>query len=119
MKNLLLTFVTLFSTFVVFSQENDIRKIEKKGDLLEVKLYYENGNIMQHGFYTEDGKLHATWESFNLDGSRKCIATYNYGVKVGTWTYWSENKITKIVYDNNNIISIEETELTEKIKNTF
>ena len=72
---------------------------------------------MQHGFYTKEGKLHGSWESYNSDGSKKCFATYNYGLKVGVWTYWNMHKITKIEYDNDNILKIEEIN-NETIKDT-
>jgi len=72
---------------------------------------------MQHGFYTADSKLHASWESYNMDGSRKCVATYNYGIKVGVWTYYKDNKITKLTYDSNKIVNIEEFNANEKVKN--
>ncbi|MFK5958350.1 MAG: hypothetical protein QM495_05685 [Lutibacter sp.] len=119
MKNILLLIAIIFLTLTSYSQENELMKIEKKGNLQEVTLYYENGAIMQHGFYTEDGKLHASWESYNIDGSRKCIATYNFGVKVGIWTYWNNNKITKVEYDNNKIISIKEVDKGTSIKKDF
>ena len=119
MKNLVITFLLLFCTSFLYSQNNEILKSEKKGALTEVYLYYENGNIMQHGFYTKEGKLHASWESYNLDGTRKCIATYNQGVKVGTWTYFNENKITKIVYKNGKIESIEEIDSDKAIKKVY
>ena len=93
-------------------------KHEIKVDLTEITLYYENGPIMQQGFYIADSKLHASWESYNSDGSKKCIASYNYGVKISIWTYWSGNKITKLTYDNNKIVNIEEFNANERIKNT-
>jgi len=119
MKKLLLLATLLLFTNTIYSQESELRKIEKKGDLQEVTLYYENGAIMQHGFYTEDGKLHASWESYNIDGSRKCIATYNFGVKVGVWTYWNKNKITKVEYDNNKIVSVKESDEETSTKKDY
>lgn len=119
MKNLFLSLSFLFLTSFLFAQNNDLQKTEIKGELSEVTLYYEDGTIMQHGFYTADGKLHASWESYNQDGSLKCYATYNYGVKVGVWTYWSEDKVTKITYDNNKIIDIEELDVVKKVKNNI
>ena len=74
---------------------------------------------MQHGFYTTEGKLHAAWEFYNSDGSKKCIANYNYGDKVGVWTYWNKNKITKIKYDTNKIVNIEEINAEERVKNNL
>jgi len=119
MKKLLFIFGLLLFTSIIYSQNNKLQKTEIKGDLTEVTLYYENGTIMQHGFYTAEGKLHASWESYNQDGTRKCIATYNYGVKVGIWTYWNENKMTKVTYDNNKIIDIKEVINDKKIENNI
>lgn len=109
----------LFFGTIIYAQDTKLPKTETKGDLQEVTLFYQDGSIMQHGFYTKDGKLHASWESYNLDGSPKCYATYNYGVKVGVWTYWNKNKITKIEYDNDKIVKIEEVEIPHKPKNSY
>lgn len=111
MKNLLIIIAFFFISASVYSQKTHLPKTETKGNLQEITIYYEDGTIMQHGFYTNEGKLHASWESYNADGSKKCYATYNNGVKVGIWTYWSKDKITKIEYDNNKIIKIEEVEI--------
>lgn len=119
MKKIFLTLIVLFCTSFIYSQNNKLQKTEIKGDLTEVTFYYEDGVIMQHGFYTADGKLHASWESYNTDGSLKCYATYNYGVKVGIWTYWNENKMTKVTYDNNKIIDIKEVIIEKKAENNI
>ncbi|WP_372793300.1 nicotinic acid mononucleotide adenyltransferase [Lutibacter sp.] len=119
MKKIFFTLIVLFCTSFMYSQNNKLQKTEVKGDLTEVTFYYENGTIMQHGFYTKEGKLHASWESYNMDGSRKCIATYNYGVKVGVWTYFKDHKITKITYDNNKIIDIKEIINDKKVENNI
>jgi len=108
-----------FSLLIHTVKTTYCKKNEIKGDLTEVTFFYENGTIMQHGFYTEDGKLHASWESYDIDGSRKCVAIYNYGVKVGIWTYWDENKMTNITYDNNKIIEIKEVTNEKKVKNNI
>ena len=103
--------VSLFIITSLFSQNYNKKKVEKVGNLYEMTIYYDNGNIMQHGFLTKDNKLHASWESYNEDGSRKCVATYDNGVKVGIWYYWYSTKKTKVVYKNNKIISVEDLEL--------
>ena len=79
--------------------------------LSPMTIYSSPGNPLQHGFLTKDNKLHASWESYNEDGSRKCVATYDNGVKVGIWYYWYSTKKTKVVYKNNKIISVEDLEL--------
>lgn len=119
MKNLFSFLIFLLLSFAANSQNTPLPKTETKGNLQEITLYYESGAIMQHGFYTKEGKLHASWESFNLDGSRKCYATYNNGLKVGIWTYWNKDKITKIEYDNDNVIKIEEFEIKPENKNNY
>ena len=119
MKNLVLFITVLFFDISSYSQNTQLPKTETKGNLQEVTIYYENGAIMQHGFYTKEGKLHGSWESYNSDGSKKCFATYNYGLKVGVWTYWNMHKITKIEYDNDNILKIEEINIREQDKNNY
>ena len=66
---------------------------------------------MQHGFLTKENQLHASWESYYENGNRKCIATYDNGVKVGTWFYYYFDKRTKVVYDNNKIVEVEDIPL--------
>ncbi len=119
MKKIFFALILLFCTSFIYSQNNKLQKTEIKGDLTEVTLYYGNGTIMQHGFYTKNGKLHASWESYNMDGSRKCIATYNYGVKVGVWTYFKDQKITKVTYDNNKVIEIRDVTNDKKVENNI
>ena len=98
----------MICTALVFSQERKNQKIEPIGDLFEVTIFYDDGSIMQHGFLTQDNKLHASWESYYPNGNRKCVAFYDKGEKVGTWYYWFMDKKTKVVYDNNKIVEVEE-----------
>lgn len=107
MKKLLLIFVLGFFTATLYSQQTNLPKKEKKGDLTEITLYYDNGEIMQHGFYNELGELHGGWESYYMDGARKCVAFYDKGVKVGTWSFWNNGIQTNVVYVNNKIIGVE------------
>ena len=111
MKNLVL-FLTIFSlSLTLVGQEKKNQKIEPVGDLFEVTVYYDSGQIMQHGFLNKQNQLHASWESYYENGNRKCIATYDNGVKVGTWFYYYFDKKTKVVYDNNKIIEVEDLPL--------
>ena len=111
MKKSLIIIVCLFLVTVGSAQEIRNQKIEPVGDLFEVTVYYEEGQIMQHGFLDKDNKLHASWESYYRNGNRKCIATYDHGLKVGTWYYWYEDKKTKVVYQNNKVVSVEDLPL--------
>jgi len=118
MKNIFFIIVLILFTSTIYAQKTHLPKIEQKGDLKEVTVYYDNGEIMQHGFYTESGKLHGGWESYNIDGTRKCVAFYDKGVKVGKWNYWMNGVQTNVVYDNNKIINIEKVDPgSEQVKN--
>ncbi len=107
MKKLYLILSFFLFSSILFAQKKKDMKVEQVGDIFEVTIYYDNGQIMQHGFLSKNEKLHASWESYNEDGSRKCIATYDKGVKVGTWFYYDKGKKTKVIYDNNKIILVE------------
>ena len=111
MKKLLFLLGLVLFGLHAFAQKKTNQKIEPIGDLFEVTIYYDNGQIMQHGFLTKDNELHASWESYYENGNRKCIATYDHGEKVGTWFYYYYDKRTKVVYDNNKIVSVEEMPL--------
>ena len=106
MKNLLSFISFIIITSFVYSQDSDNRKIVPVGDMFEVTIYYDNGSIMQHGFLSKDLNLHASWESYYMDGRKKCYATYDEGIKVGTWYYWYDNKITKVQYEDNKVIKV-------------
>ncbi|MGI9530106.1 toxin-antitoxin system YwqK family antitoxin [Lutimonas sp.] len=111
MKKLIILIILGLSSSFVFCQEKKNQKIEPIGDLFEVTVYYEDGAIMQHGFMDKDHQLHASWESYYKNGNRKCVAVYNHGDKVGTWYYWFMDKKTKVVYENNEIVEVEEMDI--------
>lgn len=105
-----LTLITIFFFSVSFYGQENVKKIVPVGDLYEVTIYYPNGNIMQHGFLNKEQKLHASWESYFQDGSRKCVATYDNGDKVGVWFYWKDGIKTKVTYKDNKIEKVEEVD---------
>ena len=111
MKKIIISLIFVITCNFSFSQVAKNLKMEPIGDLLEVTIYYDNGEIMQHGFMTKEHELHASWESYYENGNRKCIAIYNHGQKVGTWYYWFMDKKTKVVYENNKIVEVEELEI--------
>ncbi|MDV7186194.1 nicotinic acid mononucleotide adenyltransferase [Lutibacter sp. TH_r2] len=115
MKKIIILFIFFIIAITSYAQNTSLKTIEEKGNLLEVKLYYDTGELMQFGFYTNKEKLlHGCWESFNKDGSRQCVAFYNKGIKVGTWMYYKGNEITRVVYENNKITSVEKMEHENK-----
>ncbi len=110
MKKIILLIIVLISCQFMSAQTEDTLKMVKQGELTEVTIYYNNGNIMQHGYLTSDNKLHDTWESYYEDGTKKCDATYDKGGKVGVWYYYYTDSSRKVTYANNKIINVEELE---------
>jgi len=108
MRKIIISILFVFCVTFAYAQDRKNQKIEPVGDLFEVTIYYDDGSIMQHGFLTKENKLHASWESFYANGNRKCVAFYDHGEKVGTWYYWFMDKKTKVVYNNNKIVKVEE-----------
>ena len=111
MKGIKILLFLVFFTAILYSQEKKNQKIEDVGDLFEVTIYYDSGAIMQHGFLTKENELHSSWESYYENGNRKCVAFYDHGDKIGTWYYWFMDKKTKVVYDKNKIVEVEEMSL--------
>lgn len=119
MKNLFISIIFgLFTLIATGQKKNNIKKVSK-GGLTEVTIYYNNGEVMQHGSYDAEGKLHGQWESYNEDGSKKCIAFYNNNVKTGTWIYWTKGEVNKVTYNKNKIVSIEKMSEAERIKKEY
>ncbi len=114
MKSLFFSVLLCFISLTAFSQEKN-QKIVPVGELFEITIFYNNGNIMQKGFLNKDNKLHASWESFFENGDRKCVATYDNGIKVGVWYYWDlDGKKTKVIYKDNKVISTQEVVLDKE-----
>lgn len=119
MKKIFTILLFLGAVFTTQAQEENLKKTEIKGDLVEVTLFYETGELMQHGFYNKAGELHGGWESYNKKGEMTCYATYDQGVKVGTWTYWNEKEITKVTYNENKVVDLKVYNKDKFIKNEF
>ena len=108
MKNLILLFaIVLFSSQSLKGQEDNMKMVNL-GSLFEVTIYYDNGNVMQHGFLTPQNKLHASWESYYEDGTKKCVATYDNGVKTGIWYYYYKDSTKRVTYKDNKIVEVED-----------
>jgi len=108
MKKKLLLITVLFSFFLVNSQSENNIKMVQSGSLYEVTIYYNNGEVMQHGFMTPENELHNLWKSYYDDGTIKCKAVYNKGEKVGIWHYYYRNeKAKRVTYEDNKVVKVE------------
>ena len=99
---------------VTFAQDKNVT-YEKKGDIVEVTIFNDNGQIEQHGFM-KGLKLHGTWKHNNEQGEKLAIGNYENGVKNGTWTFWNEDNRKEVEYQEGKIVSVDQKE-NEKIYN--
>lgn len=107
MKKIVMFLVFLVSV-VSFAQEQTITKFEKVGNEIEVTYYHENGVVMQHGFFNENGKLQGTWTSYNLEGDKLAIGNYDNGQKVGKWFFWSDDTLKEVDFIESKIANVNE-----------
>ncbi|HCE56045.1 MAG TPA: membrane-binding protein [Lutibacter sp.] len=112
MKTLINIVVMLFC-ITAFSQEQKVTYQKMVNDLVKATYYFaDNSDVVEReGYFNKEGKLHDTWISYDLQGNKTAIATYNNGVKEGVWTYIKTDKITVVTYNKNKIIHIEEKAL--------
>lgn len=107
MKKLVMFFALLF-TVVSFAQEQVNPKLENAGDKTEATYFYENGVVMQHGFFNEKGKLQGTWTSYDLQGNKLAIGNYDNGQKVGKWFFWTDDTLKEVDFIDSRITSVSE-----------
>lgn len=110
------TFLNLLIMLIcvsAFSQEQKVTYQKNDNDLVKATYYFaDNSNIIEReGFFNKEGKLHDTWISYDLQGNKTAIATYNNGKKEGVWTYFKTDKINVVTYKDNKLIAVEEKAL--------
>lgn len=98
----------MFCVGVVFAQEEVQKiKLEKKGDIVEVTYYDNNGQIEQKGSF-KNNKRHGNWISYDEDGKKLVVGYYNDGKKTGKWVFKTDETLKEVDYLNNKIISVNE-----------
>ena len=103
MKKYIYLFAILISG-VTFAQENN-PKLEAVGELVKTTYYFENGKVQQEGFF-KNGKLDGTWISYDVNGAKTSVATYDSGVKTGKWLFWTGKILNEVDYSNSRIASV-------------
>ena len=97
--------ITYAQESVIVEEENT--RYEANGDLVEVTLFHDNGQVEQHGFF-KDKKLHGTWNYYTNEGQKVAIGTYDHGVKTGKWFFWNDTTLKEVDFQNQKIVSINE-----------
>ncbi|MEM7186685.1 MAG: hypothetical protein AAF466_08500, partial [Bacteroidota bacterium] len=83
------------------------------GDLIEATLYHENGKVAQTGFYTLENKLHGEWISYNDNGEKTAVASYDNGAKVGTWVFFHGDTMKEVSYESSKIAEVKTWTVTD------
>ena len=108
MKKYVLLTLSFFS-FSMYSQVeleskninlNDLQS--KSGQITEIKLYHDNGNIYQIGSL-KNNKLHGRWESYDANGNLSVVGEFLRGKKQGKWFFWTTDKFIEVNFKNNKI----------------
>ncbi|MBU2922571.1 nicotinic acid mononucleotide adenyltransferase [Winogradskyella psychrotolerans] len=107
MKKIVIILVMLSVGFT-YAQNKNKPQLEKKGDLLIATYFHDNGAIQQTGAFDANGKLQGKWTSFDVEGNKLAVATYDAGKKVGKWFFWEGDSLKEVDYRNNAIVSVVE-----------
>ncbi len=105
MKKIATLVLALFVGYT-FAQQKKVPKVEKQGDVTLVTYYHENGNIEQTGQFNDEGKLHGEWTSYDLEGNKVTVGTYDSGKKVGKWFFWEGDTLKEVDYIDSKIVSV-------------
>ncbi len=108
MKKSILLLALLFVAASTYGQADTKLKTEKKGDLTEATYFYADGKIQQQGTFNAQGKLHGTWTSYDVNGSKLAVGTYENNNKVGKWFFWTDGVLKEVDYLDSRIVSVNE-----------
>ncbi len=114
MKKLLFLSALLCVTISIQAQDNKELVLNEDTNLIEAKIYHDNGVVAQTGSYTVDGLLQGQWISYNTDGGKTAVANYNQGKKVGTWLFYMDETLKEVTFTDSRIATVS----TYQIKDT-
>ncbi|NRD18894.1 nicotinic acid mononucleotide adenyltransferase [Winogradskyella eckloniae] len=114
MKKLVILLVMLSVSFT-YAQDKKETKLEKKGDLTIATYYHESGEVAQTGAFDADGKLQGEWTSYDVDGNKVTVGTYEAGKKVGKWFFWEGNSLKEVDYIDSRVVNINKWDNKTKV----
>ncbi len=110
MKNIFLLIVLIMGIGIGHAQKDKDLQLNEETNLLEATYYYDDGTISQKGTFNLAGKLHGEWTSFNDEGKKISVGSYENGLKVGKWFFWNDSILKEVEYNNNAIAGVVNTE---------
>jgi len=114
MKKIVMMLIMLCVGFT-YAQDKIQPKVEKKGDTTLVTYYHDNGEIQQTGAFDVNGKLQGEWVSFNSEGNKVAVGTYEAGKKVGKWFFWEGDSLKEVDYIDSKIVSVNKWDNKTKV----
>ena len=98
-------YILIFALSLSVNAQGNIKTefVNSGNNLVKVISYHEDGSIAQTGCL-KDNKLHGEWASFDMDGNKLSLGTYNMGEKNGKWFFWSNADLTEVNFKDNAII---------------
>ena len=108
-----MTFAIMVSVQAAIAQDKNKDTYIDNGDLIEATLYHDNGVVAQEGFYTKNNKLEGDWISYDAQGNKTAVGTYNNGKKVGVWKFYDGNIIKEVSYTDSKIASVTTLEVKD------
>ena len=115
-KSVLFSLVFLAASWA-YSQEKVEKKYNKETNLVEATYYHDNGMVSQVGTFNTAGKLHGEWTSYNTQGEKVAVGTYENGLRTGKWYFWADDTLREVEFNNNQIASVTEEPNTTGIVN--
>ena len=73
-----------------------------------MNYFYADGKIQQQGTFNAEGKLHGTWKSYDVNGNKLAVGTYENNKKVGKWFFWTDGVLKEVDYLDSKIASVSE-----------
>ena len=107
MKKVIVLLVVLSVGFT-YAQDKNEPKLEKKNDTTLATYYHDNGQIQQVGTFNSKGKLHGEWASFDENGNKLALGTYENGIKKGKWFFWQDDVLKEVDYIDSKIVNVSE-----------
>ena len=98
-----------------YAQDKKEPILEKKGDITLVTYFHDNGEVQQTGAFNADGIIHGEWASFDVDGNKVALGTYDAGKKVGKWFFWEGDSLKEVDYADSKIVSVNKWDNKTKV----
>ncbi len=100
-----------------YAQERVTKKYNAETNLIEATYFHENGNVSQEGTFNTAGKLHGEWTSYDAEGVKIAVGSYENGRKTGKWYFWADDTLKEVEFNDNQIASITEAKNATGIVN--